>query len=259
MRSHACMRQVPIAEVNTSAPFSVAFLDMVRPDSGAVRRVFLVTSARFVSFGAVTGTHLRASGSCTCPVWSVTSEFATAKLTMNQARGQASLLCTTAPSVRSLLLHAWWAMISEGQAAATRHRPGTNTSAYAGIPITGTAAGPARAHLFCGAGSAVTAPLLARAGIVTSLLASLLGQARIYVVLGREGLLPPGLAQLHPRRATPVRATWLAGASAGMPFTGRWTIMACCAAQQTLLGLLCTSARPVAEHFVWRDVLRTHV
>ena len=37
----------------------MAFLDMVRPDSGAVRRVFLVTSARFVSFGAVTGTRLR--------------------------------------------------------------------------------------------------------------------------------------------------------------------------------------------------------
>ena len=59
------------------------------------------------------------------------------------------------------------------------------------------------------------------AGIVTSLLASLLGQARIYVVLGREGLLPPGLAQLHPRRATPVRATWLTGASAGTPAPGR--------------------------------------
>ena len=63
------------------------------------------------------------------------------------------------------------------------------------------------------------------AGIVTSLLASLLGQARIYVVLGREGLLPPSLAQLHPRRATPVRATWLTGASAGTPAAGGWIIM----------------------------------
>lgn len=58
-QSRACMRQVPTAQINTSAPFSVAFLDMVRPDSGAARRVFLVTSARFVSFGAVTGTHLQ--------------------------------------------------------------------------------------------------------------------------------------------------------------------------------------------------------
>ncbi|KAK9819560.1 hypothetical protein WJX81_003898 [Elliptochloris bilobata] len=97
---------VPAPDIDMSAPFSTAFLAMVRPDSGAVRRLFLVTSARFVSFGAVTG-------------------------------------------------------------------------------------------------------------IVTSLLVSLLGQARIYVVLGREGLLPPSLAELHTRRATPVRATWLTGASAG--------------------------------------------
>ena len=79
---------------------------------------------------------------------------------------------------------------------------------------------------------------------MTSLLASLLGQARIYVVLGREGLLPPGLAQLHPRRATPVRATWLTGASAGTLATGGWTIMgllpslafasACCACLHNL-------------------------
>jgi len=54
-----------------------------------------------------------------------------------------------------------------------------------------------------------------RAGIVTSLLVSLLGQARIYVVLGREGLLPARLAALHPRRATPVAATALTGVSAG--------------------------------------------
>ncbi len=50
---------------------------------------------------------------------------------------------------------------------------------------------------------------------MTSLLVSLLGQARIYVVLGREGLLPARLAALHPRRATPVAATALTGVSAG--------------------------------------------
>ena len=57
-----------------------------------------------------------------------------------------------------------------------------------------------------------------RAGIVTSLLVSLLGQARIYVVLGREGLLPPSLAALHARRATPVRATCVTGISAGASY-----------------------------------------
>ena len=58
-QSPACKRQVPTAQINTSAPFSVAFLDMVRPDSSTARRVFLVTSARFVSFGAVTGARPR--------------------------------------------------------------------------------------------------------------------------------------------------------------------------------------------------------
>lgn len=87
---------------------------------------------------------------------------------------------------------------------------------------------------------------------MTSLLASLLGQARIYMVLGREGLLPPGLAQLHPRRATPVRATWLTGASAGTPITGRWTVMGLLAQLGICLGLMRMPARPVAEHFVWR-------
>lgn len=54
------------------------------------------------------------------------------------------------------------------------------------------------------------------AGIVTSALAGLLGQARLYVVLGRERLLPPGLAQIHPSRATPVNATVLSACTAGV-------------------------------------------
>ena len=36
------------------------------------------------------------------------------------------------------------------------------------------------------------------AGIVTSALAGLLGQARLYVVLGRERLLPPALPRFTP-------------------------------------------------------------
>ena len=53
------------------------------------------------------------------------------------------------------------------------------------------------------------------AGIVTSALAGLLGQARLYVVLGRERLLPSALAQIHAVRATPVNATILAACTAG--------------------------------------------
>ncbi len=55
----------------------------------------------------------------------------------------------------------------------------------------------------------------ADAGIVTSALSGLLGQARLYVVLGRERLLPSSLAQIHAGRATPVNATALAACSAG--------------------------------------------
>jgi amino acid transporter len=54
-----------------------------------------------------------------------------------------------------------------------------------------------------------------RAGIVTSLLVSLLGQARIYVVLGREQLLPSWFARIHPTRDTPMRAAIFTGCTAG--------------------------------------------
>eukprot|EP00884_Botryococcus_braunii_P001078 jgi/Botrbrau1/10971/Bobra.0383s0025.1 len=53
-------------------------------------------------------------------------------------------------------------------------------------------------------------------GIVTSLLTSLMGQARIYVALGRHHLLPPGLAALHSRWNTPASATLLTGLSSGL-------------------------------------------
>ena len=55
----------------------------------------------------------------------------------------------------------------------------------------------------------------AAAGIVTSALAGLLGQARLYVVLGRERLLPPCLAAIHAGRATPVNATAFSAITAG--------------------------------------------
>lgn len=57
---------------------------------------------------------------------------------------------------------------------------------------------------------------MSRTGIVTSALVSLMGQARIYVLLGRERLLPPWLAHIHPNRKTPVNATLLTSLSAGL-------------------------------------------
>jgi len=89
-----------------------------------------------------------------------------------------------------------------------------------------------------------------RAGIVTSLLVSLLGQARIYVVLGREGLLPARLAALHPRRATPVAATALTGVSAGAarapPSATRPALSAgaCCVGERACMPALLAQALP---------------
>lgn len=54
------------------------------------------------------------------------------------------------------------------------------------------------------------------AGIVTSALAGLLGQARLYVVLGRERLLPASLAEIHATRATPIYATAFSACTAGV-------------------------------------------
>lgn len=53
------------------------------------------------------------------------------------------------------------------------------------------------------------------AGIVTSLLVALLGQARVYVVLGRTRLLPAWLARVHPGRETPLNAAVFTGFSSG--------------------------------------------
>ncbi len=48
---------VPYARIQIGAPFSAAFLSLVRPadPAGGLRTAFLRASARFVSFGALTG------------------------------------------------------------------------------------------------------------------------------------------------------------------------------------------------------------
>ena len=57
------------------------------------------------------------------------------------------------------------------------------------------------------------------AGIVTSLLVALLGMARVYVVLGREWLLPSWFAYVHPTRETPLHAAAWTGVTAGAAHT----------------------------------------
>jgi APA family basic amino acid/polyamine antiporter len=65
-------------------------------------------------------------------------------------------------------------------------------------------------------------PLVARVvalgaatGIVTSTLTGILSAARLFVVLGREALLPRSLARVHARTQTPLTATLLTGALTG--------------------------------------------
>ena len=49
-----CLMQ-PSNLIDLEAPFAAAFASLIRPDSGRLQTAFLTTSARFVSFGALTG------------------------------------------------------------------------------------------------------------------------------------------------------------------------------------------------------------
>jgi basic amino acid/polyamine antiporter, APA family len=49
------------------------------------------------------------------------------------------------------------------------------------------------------------------AGITSVLLVLIMGQPRILFAMSRDGLLPPGLARVHPRFKTPHVSTWLTG------------------------------------------------
>jgi APA family basic amino acid/polyamine antiporter len=58
------------------------------------------------------------------------------------------------------------------------------------------------------------APLLIAGAIIGTssvILTGLLGQSRIFFVMARDGLLPKGVAKIHPRFRTPARMTVLVG------------------------------------------------
>jgi APA family basic amino acid/polyamine antiporter len=60
-------------------------------------------------------------------------------------------------------------------------------------------------------------------GMVSSLLVSQYGQARIWFSMSRDRLLPPMFARVHPRYRTPHISTWIAGIFVGIP-SGIWDI-----------------------------------
>ncbi|CAD7703117.1 unnamed protein product [Ostreobium quekettii] len=54
-------------------------------------------------------------------------------------------------------------------------------------------------------------------GIVTCLMVTLMGMARIFMVLGRERLLPQWMARVHSKYGTPLNATIVTGIVSGLP------------------------------------------
>ncbi len=48
-------------------------------------------------------------------------------------------------------------------------------------------------------------------GMISTLLVTLYGQIRIFMVMARDGLLPPAFAKVHPKHRTPHLCTWITG------------------------------------------------
>jgi len=103
------------------------------------------------------------------------------------------------------------------------------------------------------------------AGNTTVAITSLLGQIRIFYVMARDRMLPPGVARVHPRFRTPARMTLITGAvvavlAALLPlsdlldFVNIGTLSAfsiVCAGVLVLRVIRPDAARPFRAPFVW--------
>ncbi len=53
-------------------------------------------------------------------------------------------------------------------------------------------------------------------GMISTLLVTLYGQIRIFMVMSRDGLLPPVFAKVHPKHRTPHLCTWITGVATAL-------------------------------------------
>lgn len=53
-------------------------------------------------------------------------------------------------------------------------------------------------------------------GMTSTMLVMTIGQARIFMSMGADGLLPPWFSRIHPRFKTPANGTWLTGLAAAI-------------------------------------------
>jgi APA family basic amino acid/polyamine antiporter len=53
-------------------------------------------------------------------------------------------------------------------------------------------------------------------GMISTLLVTLYGQIRIFMVMARDGLLPPAFAKIHPKHRTPHLCTWITGTATAL-------------------------------------------
>ena len=53
-------------------------------------------------------------------------------------------------------------------------------------------------------------------GMISTLLVTLYGQIRIFMVMARDGLLPPAFAKVHPKHRTPHLCTWITGSATAL-------------------------------------------